>query len=232
MHQTKEKAYKYAKEKVLDSLKWSGININNGLEIEEIIAYNEKDTSIVISTEGKGKAIKNEKAFINFFTEGLNYELNKKEKSIIELLNLSFSEYSKSAQFVTLISAFELFIEKKVKQEEKIVDLIDNELFKKLNECQNKYKISDKKLNDLKSRIGKIKNLSIKDNCKKIIKRYLDQNIKYNGKLAVDFFDDCYDIRSQIVHSKDKLNKLDNNIIQELRKLVKDVLSCKLNSKN
>lgn len=250
---SQEKAYKHAKEKVINSLMWYGINNNNGIEVEgdkgggltkegkkslkkntdfeekilnksKIIVYKESSKPLIVSTQAKGKVIRNEESFIKHFTDGLNYKLSQKQRTILELVNLSFFEYSKSAQFLSLISAFELFIEKRMNQEENIVNFVSDKLLNKPSKYQEKYNLTDKQVNKLKSRIGMLKKFSIKENGKKLIEDCLSQEKMYNNQSALDFFEDCYDIRSKIVHSKDELDKLNNNKIRELRELVKDLL--------
>jgi hypothetical protein len=256
---SKEKAYTHAKEKVINSLMWSGINNNNGIELEgdksggltkvekellkkntnleekiinksKIIVYEESSKPLIISAQAKGKAIRNGESFIKHFTDGLNYKLSRKQKTILELVNLSFFEYSQSAQFLSLISAFELFIEKRINQEENIVNFVSDKLLNKPSKYQEKYNLTDKQVNNLQSRIGMLKKCSIKENGRKIIEACLGHEKKYNNQIALDFFEDCYDIRSIIVHSKDELDKLNNNIIRELRNLVKDILLYRVKS--
>jgi len=254
---SKDKAYKHAKEKVINSLMWYGINNKNGIEVEgdksggltkqgkeslkkntdfegkilnksKIIVYKEDSEPLIVSTQAKGKVIRNEEGFIKHFTDGLNYKLSQKQKTILELVNLSFFEYSKSAQFLSLISAFELFIEKRINQEENIVNFINDKLLNKPSKYKEEYNLTDKQVNKLKSKIGMLKKCSIKENGKKIIEDCISQKKKYNNQSALDFFEDCYDIRSKIVHSKDELDKLNSNIIRELRELVKDILLSRL----
>ena len=189
-------------------------------DIFGLMAYSEDDEPVLfMSISAEGKASRSIENFLESFQQGLNIQLSEKEKLSFELFNSSFFELSVRAKFLTLIIAIESLIVTKQRSCE-IVSYITA-----LIEQTKKSRLSKNNINILTNGLGKQKIESISSEGKNLIKKYLKSK-EYNNKNAVDFFNYCYEIRSNLVHNGNP--EIDDNgfnvVTNELSEMVSDLL--------
>jgi hypothetical protein len=119
----------------------------------------------------------------------LSPEFSSKQSLALELYSLSHFESSLRARFLTLISSVECLSSPEQKGESVIAHL-DNliDMTKQSLQCPE--------TDSIISQLGDLKKESISSSCRKLIARYLGQD-------AAKLFNNCYDIRSKLVHKGD-----------------------------
>jgi len=165
--------------------------------------------------------------FIEIFQQGFDINLDEKEYLALELYSSSIFEASISTKFLILI----ITIESLIPQEKRGSELISylNILMKQTE----KAKLSEDNINILKNGLGNLKRESILSGGKKLLRRYIESK-NYNGKSAEAFFDECYKIRSNLVHygnpriSEEDFGKVTNT----LSKMVNNLLISMIEEKN
>lgn len=168
--------------------------------------------------------------FKNFLAAG---KIPKGLKLATELHNLSKRTASDSTRLMALVSAVENLSDRE-KRPPPLVAHIDHLMSKtgdlkedllednQLEWSENKIHREIKKLRDY---IGGAKRHSISFSARKLIGEKLGRK-KYAGKPAVDFFSECYQIRSKLTHGGP--NSVEKNLKQlsnELDSMVRDLVS-------
>ncbi|OMD95046.1 HEPN domain-containing protein [Paenibacillus sp. FSL R10-2796] len=165
-------------------------------------------------------------------------EINSKLKIAYSLLNSSLAINDLRTSFILKVSAVEALVSDPSYQEKIYCDAIDQimKLIKieniPLNELNSSNKDENEKIiHRLKSSIGSLKKKTIAEKCNDLIEK-CDLVKNYYSKDATIFFKDCYQIRSNFVHTG-KINKTDEieeaiNILKKktgvLHELVIDIL--------
>lgn len=100
-----------------------------------------------------------------------------------------------------------------------------NEHVEQLIEATRNSSLSRSEANSLSLILGNLKNESISKSGRDLVDRCLGQS-QYGNKTAKGFFQDCYNIRSELVHSGKPTDEWINlgHLTTELDRLVADLL--------
>ncbi|MGE6313511.1 hypothetical protein ACQKD6_24205 [Bacillus cereus] len=200
-----------------------------GLEIYEL----DKDISEVIFI-CQSLEIKRKMEFPELKIE--NYKEDEKLNTAYSLLNSSNAINDLRASFLLKVSSIESLVPDDSYKDEKYKNIL-NQINKLISteKINNDFDIPEKDFNKItqkiKSSIGALKKKSISEKCRELI----DQcNLKktYMGMDVIPFFNECYKIRSEFVHTGTYKNSISEvqkireleMYTMELNKLILDVL--------
>lgn len=164
------------------------------------------------------------------------YKEDKKLNTAYSLLNSSNAINDLRASFLLKVSAIESLVPEESYKDDNYCYFIKqiNKIITKEN-IKIDIDISDtekqKVIQNIKSSFGSLKKKSIGEKCKELIERCNFEKT-YNGKNAIAFFDECYKIRSEFVHTgtyKNEVSEMEKireleTYRTELNKLIIDVL--------
>jgi hypothetical protein len=163
------------------------------------------------------------KKFEELFNKYVNLNFKECDRIIRALEIYNSSNYltgvNQSARFILLMSAIECLIEQdEVSTEAKF-------FIKNAQKEINNLQIQKSEMDSLRSSLGFLKRISIRQSGKKLVESLLNQEGKYNEYSPNDFFDKAYELRSRFVH--DGLTKTDflNMKTNELQRFTKDLLT-------
>ncbi|USK57706.1 hypothetical protein LIS82_27395 (plasmid) [Cytobacillus solani] len=165
-----------------------------------------------------------------------DYKQDTKLETAYSLLNSSNAINDLRASFILKVSAIESLVPEESYKSENYCAFIKqiNNLITKENIKIN-IDISDtekqKIIQNIKSSFGSLKKKSIGEKCKELIERCNFEKT-YFGKNAISFFNECYIIRSEFVHTGTYINGISEmekireleNYKTELNRLIIDVL--------
>ena len=168
----------------------------------------------------------------------LNFEGHYYEDELLntayKILNLSNSVGDEKIAFILKITAFEVLVSpKQYKSEEvkKIIRLFNRGLLNKEKILkilkQNSIDISESNkeaIESIKSDLGEMNKLSILEKCKRLINEVYIDEIYFNEKEPVEFFNECYNIRSRFIHAGTYNIKDISNRSIELGNLITGIL--------
>ena len=190
--------------------------------VNGLMVYPTNDKTRIISISGTlGKQISNDKFVSAFELISLTgYSLGIKEQISYSLFSNSFFTSNGYARLLFLVMAIEVLLEPAPRSQEAI-DLITSFM----EEVKSSKILHD---NDIKSLVGGLSNLlneSIGQSARKLIESKLNDK-NYSGLTANQLFQNCYNLRSSIVHGKESFpneNTVDNTAAQ-LELLVADLI--------
>lgn len=211
--------------------------LKNKLGVSQInieILEQRENIRVVASGVGRASATTNVSRQVNPFIESFQQcialEFGYRLKSGIDLYNTSHLQSSILgssiyAKFLTLL----IVIETQIEEMEVQKDNNDNEKalehVKSLIKQTNKSDLNSYWKGNFTSKLGELKRESITSAGKRLMEEHLEHR-QYNGKPAKDFFNECYGIRSDIVHGREQPAIEDlAKIIKELDKMVSDFLT-------
>ena len=137
----------------------------------------------------------------------------------LELYARSHFETSVRTRFLSLINAVEAIAVQQGRSK-KVRDLVDN-----LIEAVRTARIDSSDQASILGSMARLKHESIGQACRRVVRANL-ANASYGQKGAVEFFRQCYDVRSDLLHEGDVANSLQvlRSLVGELDKLVSDLL--------
>jgi hypothetical protein len=205
----------------IDQFREQGIRVLN--EVHGLQVYREDPelpTKFVWSTV-RADVSKSVEDFRQNFREifDLGLEFTERESLAFELYGLSHFEAAERARFLTLINAIESVCEPRMRSP-KAVNHVDN-----LIELTCDSDLAKGEVESLVSSLQWLRKEAISKTGRDFAARVLGAK-RYDGKVAKQFFQHCYDVRSDIVHrgkpSDDTV--LLRNLIGELDRFVADLL--------
>ena len=175
-----------------------------------------EEGTVFVTPFGSGIALKSVEGFINSFKKAFSKscDLSEKETLAFELYNMSYFESTPRARFLTLVICIEVLCDQ-VKRNPESLDLVEQFISLTMDSGLPK-----KEIVSLKGSLERLKNISISQSGKNLVQRQLG-DVSYGGKIAKQFFQHCYDIRSIMVHDGKAEFK---HLISELDRMVSDLL--------
>jgi len=186
-------ASEYLKKRAMEERGIRLLNDPHGLVVyEEDTQHPTRFTSM----SGEPQVGKPISAFEDYFLEAVHMDLRLTDKETLafELYGLSHFESAPRARFVTLISAVETISETKPRSAEAL------EHVERLIEFTRGSGLPPSEINSILGHLSWLKRESISKAGRDFVDKLLGSN-EYNGKVAKDFFQHCYNIRSELVHS-------------------------------
>ena len=165
-------------------------------DIHGIDVYEHNERTLFVKTDAKAIVGKATPKLIETFQREYSNTKNFSEKQLLssEIYTSSFFDISPRSRFITLLTAVEALLESN-KHPENIQELIDE--FKTYTKQSN----IDKPIKDsIIGSLEKLKSQSIGQAGRMLASRLIPKEI-FNGKSSAEFFNYCYDLRSQILHS-------------------------------
>ena len=168
------------------------------------------------------KVLKSTEDFERHFREAVDRRLELDEKATLafELYGLSHFEAAERARFLTLISAVETASESKRRGPETVAHV------ERMIELTRGSGLSKAEIASIVGSLEWLRQESISKSCRDFVETFLGAE-QYGGKSAKKFFQDCYTVRSQMVHSgKASDGTLAfNTLVAELDRLVANLLT-------
>ncbi|MBA3425952.1 MAG: hypothetical protein H0U04_15735 [Rubrobacter sp.] len=198
-----------------------GIRLLNELHGLQVYEEDPKLPTKFVWSSVEAKLRKGVEVFEQSFHEAfdLGLEFTERETLAFELYGLSHFESAERARFLTLINAIESISESEARSSEAVRHV------EKLIELTRDSGLSKSEIDSLIGSLGWLRQESISKSGRDLVDRVLDGK-KYGGKVAKDFFQHCYGIRSDIVHrgkpSDEKINL--RTLVDQLDQLVADLL--------
>lgn len=199
-----------------------GIRLLNDVHGLNVYEKDPKLPTRFISGSASGQGLKGISQFEQHFNEAMdmNLHLTDKENLACELYGLSHFESSVRARFLTLVIAIES-ITKAQRRSDSAVDHVEQ-----LIEATRNSSLPSPEVDSLCKILGNLKNESISKSGRDLVDRCLGQS-QYGNKTAKSFFQDCYNIRSELVHSGKPTDEATNlgQLVNVLDQLVADLLT-------
>jgi len=180
-------------------------------DVHGLTTYQSDEDKAFINFSGALQSRKNAKKFKDNFCDSFKIanDMNKKKTLATELYNLSHFESSTRAKFWMLISAVEV-LSPELETPVPINDFVDEKLDNLAEELKSKLESKndsewptvriDNQIHSFRSEFGNLKNVSIRQKAHKLIRKNLDDKC-YANQNANDFFEECYNLRSNLIHS-------------------------------
>lgn len=216
---SKEQAAKVAEE-LRRSLLLSGAQLRIGIELN-VEVFDEESRKFVIRFKmpytPEAPQVRFHAAFERASTK--SNMLSEKQTLALELYNLHHFETSKRARFLTLVIAVESLSERK-ERSEMAVNLVES-----IMSLASNSDLPDGEKQSLLSSLKDLKEESIGRTCRELVGKYLAGN-QYGGMAAKKFFNECYSMRSQLVHDGEleDTGRFLDTWIYNLDQLVSDLL--------
>lgn len=172
-------------------------------------------TDVGLSDKGGPSAERFQRAFIKSFE--LSEHLDDGLGLAFELYNSHLFEVSSRARFLQLVSTIECLVKPK-RQNKTIVEHVENLVELSEKDLAAMENVSPDDRRDFIQRLHHLKRESISSACRNLVQRYL-------GDEAVARFQECYNLRSKLVHEgqiSSKVELLDHYF--ELEKITQDLL--------
>lgn len=156
-----------------------------------------------------------------------NNKIDSKLLIAYSLLNSSLAINDLRTNFILKISAVEALVPEDSYKDENYCNAI-NQIVKSIdakiiNSNENDPIEIEKNVQRLKSSIGSLKKKSIAEKCNDLIIK-CDLTKQYDSKSPVAFFKECYQLRSNFVHTG-KMNKKESELNDEINELVTKTIS-------
>src|SRR5215208_6090498 len=211
-------AFEYLKKRAMEESGIRLLNDSHGLVVYEEDALHPTRFMSVGGEPQGGRPIS---AFEDYFlqTVHMDLRLTDKETLAFELYGLSHFEVAPRARFVTLISAVETISETKPRSAEAL------EHVERLIKLTRDSGLPPSEINSILGHLSWLRRESISKAGRDFVDQLLGSN-EYSGKVAKDFFQYCYNIRSELVHSGKPLDDAVNLglLVTQLDQLVADLL--------
>jgi hypothetical protein len=148
-------------------------------------------------------------------------EISDRERIAILMFNASFFQESPNARLIILMMGLEALIERLP-----LPESVQNIIQGLMNKVDGETGFSEEEKGVLKSKLGELKKESIRQAGRRIIRERLNHK-NYGNKCSEDFFDECYELRSRLVHGDRPLPERDEvaNAASGLEKMLSDLLS-------
>ncbi|MGM1049234.1 MAG: hypothetical protein ACQEXX_24280 [Bacillota bacterium] len=165
-----------------------------------------------------------------------DYREDDKLKIAYSLLNSSNAVNDLRASFILKVSSIESLVPEDLHKDENYCSVI-NQINKMITKDNIKLELSDVELDKfiqkVKGAVGALKKKSIGEKCRDLIVR-CNIHKQYQGKDVISFFNECYNLRSEFVHTETFKNKVDETkkirelelYLEDLNSLVLDILEC------
>lgn len=185
-------ASEYLKKRAMEE---SGIRLLN--DPHGLVVY-EEDTlhpTRFMSVGGEPQGGRPISAFEDYFLQAVHVDLRLTDKETLafELYGLSHFESAPRARFVTLISAIETISETKPRNAEALKHV------ERLIKFTHNSGLPRSEINSLLGHLGWLKRESISKAGRDLVGTLLESN-EYGGEQAKDFFQHCYNLRSELLH--------------------------------
>jgi hypothetical protein len=212
----------YLKEKVLEEDGVRALNEPHGLMVYEEDPHH---PTPFFSASGNLQVGRQVAAFEEHFVEALNRDLGPSEKESLafELYGLSYFEATPRARFLTLISAVETIMEFKPRSTQ-VLEHVEN-----LVEATKSSGLPRSEIDSILGSLSWLRQESISKAGKTFTEELLGSQ-EYGGKSAKNFFQYCYNIRSELMHHgrlSDHTISL-GHLVNRLDELVADLLAASL----
>ncbi|MDQ2087023.1 hypothetical protein RBH29_11350 [Herbivorax sp. ANBcel31] len=154
-----------------------------------------------------------------------------KELLALEIYNLSNSNLDIRVAFVLAITSIEVLVGEVVYKPDKyrqLIKQINKKVLKKnyiidlISEQSNE---AEEVIEYVKNSVGMLGKLSVLEKCKSLVKENFDDSDFYNGETALQFFEECYELRSKFIHAGNYDYKRIYDRKLALRKVCKKLLS-------
>jgi len=145
--------------------------------------------------------------------------VSEKHALALELYNAAHFEASKRARFITFVVAVESLSSREDRSKEA------REYIERCLKLVNNSSLPNDAKQSLAASLGNLKKDSIGITCRKLVSKHLGTK-NYQGKTAKDFFQECYNMRSDLVHEGKLKTKslLFDSFIINLDRMVSDLL--------
>jgi hypothetical protein len=174
-----------------------------------------------ISVSGAPQVGKPTSDFADYFLEAVDtdFRLTDKETLALELYGLSHFESAPRARLLTLVSAIETVIKDKPRSAQAL------EHVERLIQLTRNSGLPKSEIDSMLGSLGRLKQESISSAGRAVVDEFLGDK-EYDGKHAKDFYQYCYNVRSELVHngkpSDDAVNM--RHLATRLDQLVVDLL--------
>ncbi|MEW6208094.1 MAG: hypothetical protein AB1631_06990 [Acidobacteriota bacterium] len=123
----------------------------------------------------------------------IGIDLSDKQTLALELYNAYHFESSQRTRFITLVFAVETLSDAKKRSEKA------QECIKSFQQTVNESDLDVEEKQSLRESLGNLSQESISKTCRDMVESYLGDK-KYDGLIAKKFFNECYKMRSDLVH--------------------------------
>ena len=212
----------YLKRKTMEEQGIRVLNEPHGLMVYE---EDEQHPTRFSSASGSLQVGKPAAAFEEHFLEAIDRNLRPSEKETLafELYGLSHFEASPRARFLTLISAVETIMEYKPRSAE-VLEHVAN-----LVEATKSSRLPRSEIDSILGTLSWLRKESISKAGKTFVEELLGTQ-KYDGKTAKEFFQYCYNVRSELMHGgkpSDHTMSL-GHLVNRLDELAADLLAASI----
>jgi hypothetical protein len=212
----------YLKRKIMEERGVRVLNEPHGLMVYEEDEQHPTRFSSASASAQVGKPVA---AFEEHFLEAIERNLRPSEKETLafELYGLSHFEAAPRARFLTLINAVETIIEYKPKGAE-VLEHVAN-----LVEATKSSGLPRSEIDSILGKLSWLRQESI-SKAGRIFAEELLGTKEYGGMIAKEFFQYCYNIRSQLVHDGKPSDHTINlgHLVNRLDELVADLLAASI----
>jgi hypothetical protein len=198
-----------------------GIRLLNELHGLQVYEEDPELPTQFVASSVEAKLLKGIEDFEQYFREAveMGLEFTERETLAFELYGLSHFESAERARFLTLVNAIESISENKARSPEAVKHV------EKLIELTRDSGLPDSQVQSLVGSLNWLRQESISKTGRDFVDRFLGRR-EYGDKAAKQFFQHCYDVRSDLVHSgkpSDDTVAL-RTLVGELDRLVADLL--------
>jgi hypothetical protein len=211
----------YLKRKILEERGIRMLNEPHGLMVYEDDA---EHPTRFFSASGEPQVGRSVAAFEEQLLEALdrNLRLSDKETLAFELYGLSHFEAAPRARFLTLVSAIETVMEDRPRSPEAV------EHVERLMRCTQDSQLPRSEIDSILGSLSWLRRESISRAGKMFVDEMLGRQ-EYGGKIAREFFQYCYNLRSELMHSGKPSDDADlGQLVVRLDQLVADLLVARI----
>ncbi len=198
-----------------------GIRLLNELHGLQVYEEDPEFPTQFVASSVEAKLLKGIEDFEQYFREAVDMglEFTERETLAFELYGLSHFESAERARFLTLVTAIESISENKARSAEAVKHV------ERLIELTEDSGLPEPEINSLLGSLNWLRQESISRTGRDFVERFLGVE-QYEGKVAKKFFQACYNVRSDLVHSgKPSDDTVDfRTLVAELDRLVADLL--------
>lgn len=199
-----------------------GVRLLNELHGLQVYEEDPELPTQFVAASVEPKVLKSTEDFARHFREAVDRRLEIDEKATLafELYGLSHFEAAERARLLTLISAIEAASEAKPRGPEAVAHV------ERMIELTRASELPNAEIASMVGSLEWLRQESISKTCRDFVETFLGGG-QYGGKPAKKFFQDCYAVRSKLVHSG-KPSEKDLNfgiLVAELDRMVADLLT-------
>ena len=188
-------------------------------DVLDLTVYDDRVKTVFVSSNGSPSFCKPGGPFLTSLRDGIavSLSLTEKQRLALELYGYSHFESSLRTRFLTLTVAVEALIEMKPRSPRSL-DHVD-----KLIEMTRSAGLEEDETSSMLGSLERLKFNSIGQATRALVGAFAGEKF-YGGMLADQFFANCYDVRSRVVHTGERPEEL-QRLYPDLERLVRDLVT-------